>query len=85
MTVISKTLKTVGQITTGKTPPHIIAVRTATCYSCPTKVNTPKVGLTCGTYLSPVPGVSCGCVVDDKIPVAGAECPQKKWLAVSSK
>ncbi len=84
MTVISKTLSTVGQIATGTAPAHIQAVRIGQCYSCPTKVNTPNVGLTCGTYLYPVSGISCGCVIADKIPVSGAQCPQEKWLAVKT-
>lgn len=79
MTLLSKTIGTAAQALTGTADDNKQLFRLAICYSCPTLVNTPGVGFTCGKYLNPVKGVSCGCVIEDKKKVEGAKCPQNKW------
>lgn len=79
MTFLSKTLGVAGQALTGTADDNTQLFRTGTCYACPTLIDTAGVGFTCGKYLNPEKGVSCGCVIENKKKVLGAKCPQGKW------
>ncbi len=49
------------------------------CKACPQGVYTFGVGLTCGKFVRPIEGVSCGCKLTWKTGLKNQECPQKRW------
>ena len=49
------------------------------CNACKVSKTTYGVGLTCGTFLKPVKGVSCGCKLSWKASIENQNCPQNKW------
>lgn len=57
--------------------------RLAKCRDCitngrPTLTNDGK-HICCGTCLSPIEGLTCGCEVKEKVQVISSKCPQGKW------
>jgi len=40
------------------------------------------VGMTCGKFMSPVKGVSCGCKLSWKSSLPNQKCPQNKWAEI---
>ena len=55
------------------------------CKACPQSQYTFGVGLTCGDFVRPVSGVSCGCKLTWKTALKNQECPQKKWMPILKK
>lgn len=53
--------------------------RLKVCSSCPASKITFGVGLTCGDFLKPVRGYSCGCKLSWKASISSQSCPQEKW------
>jgi len=49
------------------------------CKACPQGVYTYGVGLTCGKFVRPIEGVSCGCKLTWKTALKNQECPQGRW------
>tara|TARA_R110000803_G_scaffold51254_1_gene106022 strand:- start:47 stop:292 length:246 start_codon:yes stop_codon:yes gene_type:complete len=49
------------------------------CKACPQSQYAFGVGLTCGPFVRPVEGVSCGCKLTWKTSLANQECPQGIW------
>jgi len=53
--------------------------RLALCKTCPQVKYTWGIGLTCGDYMRPISGVSCGCKLTWKCALKKQECPQGVW------
>ena len=53
--------------------------RLALCKACPQSQYAFGVGLTCGAFLIPTEGVSCGCKLTWKCGLKNQECPQGIW------
>ena len=49
------------------------------CKACSQVEYTFGVGMTCGKFVRPVKGVSCGCKLTWKAGLKGQACPQGKW------
>jgi len=54
--------------------------RLKVCKECSQSKYTFGVGLTCGAFMQPIEGVSCGCKLTWKTSLKNQECPQKKWM-----
>ena len=52
------------------------------CKACSQVEYTYAVGMTCGKFLRPVRGVSCGCKLTWKAGIEGQACPQGKWEGI---
>jgi hypothetical protein len=52
------------------------------CKACPQSIYTFGVGLTCGKFVRPVDGVSCGCKLTWKTGLKNQECPQGRWKKI---
>ena len=50
------------------------------CKACSQVEYTHAVGMTCGKFLRPVKGVSCGCKLTWKAGLSAQKCPQEKWM-----
>jgi hypothetical protein len=55
------------------------------CKACPQSEYTFGVGLTCGSFVRPVSGVSCGCKLTWKTALKNQQCPQDKWMPILKK
>ena len=49
------------------------------CKACSQVEYTYAVGMTCGKFVRPVKGVSCGCKLTWKAGLPAQKCPQDKW------
>lgn len=49
------------------------------CKACSQVEYTYGVGMTCGKFIRPVKGVSCGCKLTWKAGLPAQKCPQDKW------
>jgi hypothetical protein len=49
------------------------------CKACSQVEYTFGAGMTCGKFLRPVKGVSCGCKLTWKASLPAQRCPQDKW------
>lgn len=49
------------------------------CKACSQVEYTFGAGMTCGKFLRPVKGVSCGCKLTWKTGLPAQRCPQDKW------
>jgi len=52
------------------------------CKACPQGEYTWGVGLTCGKFVRPVEGVSCGRKLTWKTGLKNQECPQGRWKKI---
>lgn len=49
------------------------------CDACPMMMRSRLVGKTCGIFLAPVEGETCGCILAVKTKLKSFHCPQNKW------
>lgn len=69
-----------------KASDEAICRRRQICAGCEQMQFSSIVGThTCGTFLMPVKGKSCGCILSEKTALRWSKCPQKKWTRENKK